>query len=60
MNKQEVVEIIAQQIEEAKNILNSAGQLARDNGIEFNFVENVRELYEDVTEEYVDWYASSC
>jgi hypothetical protein len=55
MSQQDTIEAIATMISTAKDILKSAKKMSDDNGLCFN----IQDLYESVTNEYVDWYSSS-
>lgn len=60
MTKKEAVEIISNQIAEAKAILESAKQVAQENGLGYNLEDMMQDLYTEITGDYPDWYGSSC
>jgi hypothetical protein len=60
MTQQEILALVAQQIEDAKNLLNSAKELADSNNVYFDFDSAMQNLYEDVTGDWIDWNYSSC
>lgn len=59
MSKQNNVEAIAVMVQSAVDTLKVAKELADESGVYFDFSGPLRELYEDVTGDYPDWYASS-
>lgn len=60
MTQQEILVMVAQQIEEAKKLLLSAKELAESNNVAFSFEGTMQSLYEETTGEYPDWYSSNC
>lgn len=60
MTQQNAVEAIAVMIDTAKEMLKSAKQLSESNGLGYQFVSSLQDIYEEITEEWVDWNSSSC
>lgn len=54
--KQIAVVTVANMLDEAKAILKAAKEIADENAISFC----LHDLYEDVTNDDVDWYSSNC